>query len=88
MSRPRIQPGLRASLCYLGSAVFLTTGAVTIADQPFNVHKAPFCHCQKSQQGGKPANCTTGVTCWGVGPCSGAACKWTIQQGVNVACTC
>ena len=67
MKGSAVQSTLRASLFYAGSALFMATGAVTIADQPFAkgpIHNAFICGaCQPGGGGVTPQICA-GYTCW------------------------
>ena len=70
------QAKLRASLFYLGSALFLGTGVVAVADQPVRYSRLTFC-----------AGCTVNNV---LAPCqlSGVIC--TAAQGTTTCnnCTC
>jgi hypothetical protein len=73
MSDSKSQPKLRASVFYLGSALFLATALVGVADQPIplnsqNTH--PACGCNQAP----PVNCRYGTTCTYYSPCYTRTC--------------
>ncbi len=91
MSAPLNQPKLRASILYLGSALFLATGAVTIADQviPNNSRKINSCNCTQNANNLPPGgSCSPGGQCLGRN-CSAWKCTVEVLTLPNfVSCTC
>jgi hypothetical protein len=85
-----VQPRLRASVFYLGSALLLAAGTVTIADQPIRPDKpwSP-CGCTPQDQNNKPAHCNLGLTCTYFSICHSFACvNGTMPNDPLVKCTC
>jgi hypothetical protein len=80
-----VQPTLRVSALYLGSALFIATGAVTIADQPLRTNpKNPFCGGCAQGNGGTSAPPCVGVTCLPTGgACSQIGCTAGNPGGTN-----
>lgn len=81
-----MQPKLRASLLYLGSALFLTTGVVTIADQPLPQGGRYHCSCNiNNQQPGY--KCQAGQYCNYATPCHSFFCV-TTPKSPYLTCSC
>jgi hypothetical protein len=89
MPVPTVQPRIRASVFYLGSALLLTAGAVTIADQPIPPKHWSPCACTPQNQNNKPASCNLGLTCTYFSICHSYACvSGTGGNQPLVRCTC
>jgi hypothetical protein len=81
-----VRSTLRASVFYVGSAVFMATGAVTIADQPYGPQVRLLCggKCSANRN-----NCAGGNnTCF---PLNSTLCRklpCTISGGGATSCVC
>lgn len=87
MPRSPIQPKLRASLLYLGSALFLTTGVVTVADQPIPLGGITPTNCGCVVRDG-PGSWCTGWTCTYFDYCGEETCKETYVRSPYLQCNC
>jgi hypothetical protein len=86
MPRSPIQPRLRASLLYLGSALFLTTGMVAIADQPIPPPgNKTYCSCNADNQ--QAGDACRGRTCTEWVSCHAVDCI-TIDKSPYLGCSC
>jgi hypothetical protein len=85
---------LHASVLYLGSALFMTSGAVTIADHVIRTHPANSregCGCANvnwNDDGGGAPPCNEGVSCQVEGwpPCHEFPCTITTKD--TTVCSC
>lgn len=88
MPGPMKQPKLRASILYLGSALFLATGAVTIADQQIPNNTVPYNPCGCTVTGNElPAGCTGNTCAFGV-HCSKLSCVEGVLNRKFITCSC
>lgn len=63
MKNSSVQSTLRASLFYVGSALFMATGAVTIADEPLGGLHIICAGCAAAG-GGPGSTVCAGFSCW------------------------
>ena len=81
----------RTAVCYIGSAMFLATGMVAIADQPLNIGRTQN-HCYNCTSGGDAtphAVCSSynrNNSCTGSLNCSQCNCEATIPYGDYADC--
>ncbi len=80
-----VQSTLRASLFYVGSALFMATGAVTIADQPFPPGPYFYCAgCIGGDGGDEDTYYCGGYSCWDFR----TNCTQVNCGGVPLSCPC
>jgi hypothetical protein len=86
MARFAGKPVLRASFVYVGSALLLAAGAVTVADQPFNNRQE--CGCKTPVNWNASPRCDQGQNCWQAfgTPCIQIACTKNINNQTGCPC--